>query len=95
MPGRIVADMLGLLDLEELDNNLYRGYNERASRDRPALFGGQVAAQALKAAAGTVPDGRVPHSLHGYFFVPGGSNTRSSFRWLVIATDDLFPPDTW
>jgi acyl-CoA thioesterase-2 len=71
MPGRIVADMLGLLDLEELDNNLYRGYNERASHDRPALFGGQVAAQALKAAAGTVPDGRVPHSLHGYFLRPG------------------------
>src|ERR1700757_2105257 len=63
--------MLGLLDLEELDTNLYRGYNEKASRDRPALFGGQVAAQALRAAASTVPEGRLPNSLHGYFLRPG------------------------
>jgi acyl-CoA thioesterase-2 len=63
--------MLGLLDIEELDTNLYRGYNERASNERPALFGGQVAAQALRAAANTVPEGRFPNSLHGYFLRPG------------------------
>jgi acyl-CoA thioesterase-2 len=63
--------MLGLLDIEELDTNLYRGYNEKASAERPALFGGQVAAQALRAAASTVPEGRFPNSLHGYFLRPG------------------------
>ncbi len=72
MPSnRFEADMLGLLDLEEIDTNLYRGYNEKASQDRPALFGGQVAAQALRAASCTVPDGRLPHALHGYFLRPG------------------------
>jgi acyl-CoA thioesterase-2 len=69
--NRVETDMLGLLDLEELDTNLYRGYNEKASHDRPALFGGQVAAQALRAAASTVPEGRFPNSLHGYFLRPG------------------------
>lgn len=35
------------------------------------LYGGQVAAQALLAAGRTVPDGRVPHSLHCYFLRAG------------------------
>lgn len=67
-------ELLELLDLEELDTDLYRGVNERASRARPALFGGQVAAQALRAAANTVPEGRLPNSLHGYFLRPGRSD---------------------
>jgi len=68
---RVVADMLTLLDIEQLDTNLYRGYNEGRAAERPALFGGQVAAQALRAGALTVPEGRLPHSLHGYFLRPG------------------------
>lgn len=64
-------DLQELLDLEELDIDLYRGMNETSSRQRPALFGGQVAAQALRAAAYTVPEGRLPNSLHGYFLRPG------------------------
>ena len=72
MPSdRVATDMLSLLDIEELDTNLYRGYNEQRAADRPALFGGQVAAQALMAAARTVPEPRLPHSLHGYFLRPG------------------------
>jgi acyl-CoA thioesterase-2 len=35
------------------------------------VFGGQVIAQALVAAGRTVPDGRLPHSLHGYFLRAG------------------------
>jgi len=38
---------------------------------RPNLFGGQVAGQALRAAALTVPADRLPHSLHSYFVRPG------------------------
>ncbi len=33
----------------------------------PRSFGGQIAAQSLRAAALTVPAGRPPHSLHGHF----------------------------
>lgn len=35
------------------------------------VFGGQVLAQCLLAAARTVPDDRLPHSVHGYFLRPG------------------------
>jgi acyl-CoA thioesterase-2 len=63
--------LIELLDLEELDTDLYRGINEHGADQWPALFGGQVAAQALMAAARTAPEDRVPHSLHGYFLRPG------------------------
>src|SRR6476659_6222684 len=36
-----------------------------------SLYGGQVAAQALRAAGATVPAERLPHSPHGYFLRPG------------------------
>lgn len=66
-----MTDLVELLELEELDTDLYRGVNEPLVEWRPALYGGQVAAQALRAAAYTVPEGRTPHSLHGYFLRPG------------------------
>lgn len=65
------TDLATTLDLEELDRDLYRGVNTVAAQQRPALFGGQVCAQALMAAGRTVPEGRLPHSLHGYFLRPG------------------------
>ena len=43
------------------------------------VFGGQVLAQALLAAARTVPDGRLPHSLHGYFLRPGDARAPIGF----------------
>ena len=60
-----------LLELERLDRDLFRGQNEPGARDRLALYGGQVAAQALRAAGTTVADDRLPHSFHGYFLRPG------------------------
>ncbi len=67
-PNQPLRQLIGLLDLEELDVNLYRGQNEAVGWGR--LFGGQVAAQALVAAARTVED-RLAHSLHAYFLRPG------------------------
>jgi acyl-CoA thioesterase-2 len=64
-------DLVALLDLEVLDRDLFRGQNERGARERFSLYGGQVAAQALRAAGATVPVERLPHSLHGYFLRPG------------------------
>ena len=63
-----VAQLLELLDLEEIDENIYRGKNEKGRPGR--LFGGQVAAQALAATGHTVSGG-LAHSLHGYFLRPG------------------------
>jgi acyl-CoA thioesterase-2 len=65
------GDLVELLDLEELDTNLFRGRHGPDARVRTSLYGGQVAAQALRAAAATVPSDRVAHSLHGYFLRPG------------------------
>jgi acyl-CoA thioesterase-2 len=61
-------DLLDLLDLEDIDLDIFRGRNEVARPGR--LFGGQVAAQSLVAAARTAP-GLHAHSLHGYFLRPG------------------------
>ena len=63
--------MAELLNLEELDRDLFRGINEYPDTGRHTLYGGQVAAQALKAAGMTVPPDRHPHSLHGYYLRAG------------------------
>lgn len=65
------ADLLRLLELEQLELNLFRG----ESRDigSPQVFGGQVLGQALTAASRTV-EGRVVHSLHAYFLRRGDFN---------------------
>jgi acyl-CoA thioesterase-2 len=66
-----VRDIGTLLDLEELDRDLFRGRNGDHGEPRHSLYGGQVAAQALRAAGLTVDPGRLPHSLHGYFLRAG------------------------
>ncbi len=64
-----VAEMLGILDLERLEQNLFRGRGPKAGWQR--VYGGQVFGQALVAAVRTVPDDRVAHSAHAYFLLPG------------------------
>ena len=64
-------DLATTLELERLDRDLFRGVNTVMARERSSLFGGQVCAQALMAAARTVAPERQPHSLHGYFLRPG------------------------
>jgi acyl-CoA thioesterase-2 len=66
-----IAALLNLLELEQLEVNLFRG----ESRDvgSPQVFGGQVLGQALTAASATVT-GRVVHSLHAYFLRRGDFN---------------------
>ena len=66
-----MTDLAALLELEQLDRDLFRGLNGSMETSRHSLFGGQVAGQALRAAGMTVDPGRVPHSLHGYFLRPG------------------------
>src|SRR6266545_2853690 len=65
-----VIDLPTLLQLERLEENLFWGRNADHGA-RTTLYGGQVAAQALLAAAATVAPGRIPHSFHGYFLRPG------------------------
>lgn len=65
MLDRLVA----LLDLERIEDNIFRGVSPPESPAR--VFGGQVAGQALIAAGRTVPLERTVHSLHAYFIRSG------------------------
>ncbi|MFL6059703.1 MAG: acyl-CoA thioesterase [Marmoricola sp.] len=64
-----VDEFLDLLDLEAIEDNLFRGRQPATSLQR--VFGGQVAAHALVAATRTVDPAYVVHSLHSYFLRPG------------------------
>ena len=64
----VLKTLLDLLDLEVLEEDLFRGHGP--SSDRPRVFGGHVIGQALVAASRTV-ENRRPHSLHAYFMRPG------------------------
>jgi acyl-CoA thioesterase II len=64
-----LADLLSILDLEPLEQNLFRGRSPDAGWQR--VYGGQVLGQALVAAVRTVAADRVAHSLHAYFLLPG------------------------
>lgn len=68
MTQAAVDGLIQLLDLEQIEQNIFRGQspNERLQR----VFGGQVAGQALVAATRTI-DGWPVHSLHSYFLRPG------------------------
>ncbi|HEY3737595.1 MAG TPA: acyl-CoA thioesterase domain-containing protein, partial [Jatrophihabitans sp.] len=63
------SDLYTLLDLEQIEENIFRGQSLRTRWQR--AFGGQVAAQALVAAGRTVPADRQVHSMHSYFLRPG------------------------
>jgi acyl-CoA thioesterase-2 len=66
--GTALDELIELLQLEQLEVNLFRGLSPDENRQR--VFGGQVAGQALVAAGRTVDIGPV-HSLHAYFLRPG------------------------
>ncbi|MGB3020561.1 MAG: acyl-CoA thioesterase II [Methyloceanibacter sp.] len=66
--SRALDQLLAILDLEMLEQNLFRGVSPQVGWQR--VFGGQVIGQALVAAYRTV-ENRTAHSLHGYFLRPG------------------------
>ena len=61
--------LVDLLDIERLEVDLFRGRGDGGETVK-RIFGGQVIAQALRAAYNTVED-RLCHSLHAYFIRPG------------------------
>lgn len=67
--SKALRQLLDILSLEKIDTNIYRGHTAKTSNQR--VFGGQVFAQAMRAAQDTVPDERMVHSQHAYFLRPG------------------------
>lgn len=65
-------ELIDLIQLEEIDECLFRGQNYKTPWQR--VFGGQVLAQALNAAYQTVPEDRIAHSLHSYFILAGDTS---------------------
>jgi len=96
-----LAHVLQLLDLETVEQDLFRGAQPATSTQR--VFGGQVAAQALVAASRTVPSDRFVHSLHAYFLRAGVPDVPIVYRAdrlrdggafssrRVLATQDAVP----
>ena len=80
---RTVERLLWLLDLERIDPNLFLARSP-SRRHNGRLFGGQVAAQCLRAATFTVEPDHYAHSLHGYFLRPGLPGRR-----LVLQVDRI------
>lgn len=66
---RIMEKLITTLDLEKLEEDLFRGKSPQNGWQR--VFGGQVIAQALMAAQRCVATDRFVHSLHAYFMRPG------------------------
>ena len=77
-PAALAQELLQLLDVEEIDTDLYRGARQPGGEGR--VFGGQVIAQALKAAQRSVDPAKVAHSLHAYFMRPGNEQRPIVYR---------------
>ncbi len=77
-----VAHFLSVLDIECLEADLFRAWNPPVpvNRFQQTLFGGQVAAHAMRAAIATVDASHRPHSLHGYFLRPGKNDAPTMLR---------------
>ncbi len=69
--NKVLAEILDLLDVERIEENLYRGQNHKTEH----VFGGQVLAQAISAAARTVDPTHQIHSIHAYFLRAGDWKT--------------------
>ena len=77
-PQELAQGLVTLLEVEEIDVDLYRGPRNPGGRGR--VFGGQVIAQALMSAVGSVEAERVAHSVHAYFMRPGDEDFPIIYR---------------
>jgi acyl-CoA thioesterase-2 len=77
-PEELVAGLICLLTVEKRAADVYAGPPQTDGIGR--VFGGQVLAQALQAAQGTVTDGKHAHSLHAYFLRGGREGAAIEYR---------------
>ena len=77
-PEQLAQTLVDLLDVEEIDTDLYRG--RRGDDGYGRVFGGQVLAQALQAAQRSTDADKAAHSLHAYFMRPGAEDHPIIYR---------------
>ncbi len=68
-PASAVDTLISILDLEQIEQNLFRGTSLDPGWQR--VYGGQVLGQALAAAIRTVDESRAVHSFHAFFLLGG------------------------
>ena len=76
---RPYIDLGSMFSLDQVEENTFRvehGFDGGSG----SLYGGLIAGQSLRAAAHTVPDGFVAHSLHGYYLRRGDSDLPITYR---------------
>jgi acyl-CoA thioesterase-2 len=74
----LLASLVSLLTVEKRAADVYAGPPQADGIGR--VFGGQVLAQALQAAQGSVTDGKRAHSLHAYFLRGGREGAPIEYR---------------
>ncbi|MBV7264700.1 acyl-CoA thioesterase [Erythrobacter ani] len=77
-PDKLVGGLVRLLTVEKRAADIYSGHPQKGGVGR--VFGGQVLAQALKAAQASVTDGKTAHSLHAYFLRGGKEGIPIEYR---------------
>ncbi|RZM34075.1 MAG: acyl-CoA thioesterase II, partial [Sphingomonas sp.] len=77
-PEALAQGLVDLLEIEEVDTDLYVGKRQPGGVGR--VFGGQVIAQALQAAQRSTEAPKAAHSLHAYFMRPGNEDYPIVFR---------------
>ena len=78
----MVATLAELVEVERLDDRTFTGRCLTGATGR--IFGGQVAAQALRAAVLAAPDGRDVQSVHCWFLRPGNPETAVTYGTTVL-----------
>ncbi|MBS1906402.1 MAG: acyl-CoA thioesterase II, partial [Actinobacteria bacterium] len=81
-PARRSVEMLReILDLDSSEARTTEDIFTGPSHPMPTgrIYGGQVLGQSIIAAERTMPEGRVPHSMHGYFLRPGDASQGLTF----------------
>ncbi|CAN5862914.1 acyl-CoA thioesterase II [soil metagenome] len=73
-----VSELVAILELEPIELDMFRAQTPAGAGSR--IYGGQVVAQAMAAAYRTIDDGRLCHSMHGYFMRPGDPKTPILFQ---------------
>jgi len=88
-PGRVrggaaAPALATLLAVRRLDEGRFEGACMPGARSR--MYGGQVVAQALHAAALQAGDDRAPHALHAFFLRPGDADEMVRYACTTLKT---------
>lgn len=81
-------DLLQILDLQQEDDSTFIGHSLDIGSF--SVYGGQVLAQSVAAAARVLEDEKVLHSLHGYFLRPGEISVPIKYKVDVLKVGRSF-----